>query len=269
MALSFPPPALSTQLTVPPAGAQVVWHDLECGAYRADLPLWCELAERVPGRVLEIGAGSGRVALVLAARGHAVTALERDRDLLDALRSRAGGLDVACVRADARRFDCQGPGHALCIVPMQTVQLLGGRDGRAQFLSRAHAALRPGGLLACAILGEVEPFDRTRGEEGPAPESTVVDGLRYESVPTRVAVRRRSVVIARERHIFLAPGPTAPDRATTRRPVHREASVVELDRVSPDGLRREATAMGFRAEADRVVPPTEDHAGSSVVVLRA
>src|SRR5208283_2096223 len=45
----------------------VVWHDLECGTYRADLPLWRELARDAGvGPILEIGAGSGRVSLDLA-----------------------------------------------------------------------------------------------------------------------------------------------------------------------------------------------------------
>ena len=49
----------------------VIWHDVENGGYEADLPLW-----RAPGRadadgpVLDLGAGTGRVALDLAAAGH-------------------------------------------------------------------------------------------------------------------------------------------------------------------------------------------------------
>ena len=45
----------------------VVWHDVECGHYGADLALWDELAAREPGPVLDVGAGTGRVALALAA----------------------------------------------------------------------------------------------------------------------------------------------------------------------------------------------------------
>ena len=51
----------------------VIWHDVECGAYAADLPLWRELAAGRSGPVLEIGCGTGRVALDLARDGHAVT----------------------------------------------------------------------------------------------------------------------------------------------------------------------------------------------------
>jgi SAM-dependent methyltransferase len=263
-------PAQATEAlgVAPPSGAQVVWHDLECGSYAADLPLWRELAESHPGGVLEVGAGTGRVTLELASRGYALSALERDLDLCAALRSRAVGLNVDCVHADARRFDVGGRRHALCIVPMQTVQLFGGRDGRARFLRCARAALRPGGLLACAVLGRPEPFDCAVGDQGPAPESTVVGGMLYQSAPIRVAVRRRGVVIARERRILEMVG--APSGgARPGRLVHREPSVVELDRVTPRMLRREGSAAGFCPGADCEVPPTEDHAGSSVVMLRA
>ena len=46
----------------------VVWHDVECGRYSADLALWRELAAREPGPVLDVGAGTGRVALDARAR---------------------------------------------------------------------------------------------------------------------------------------------------------------------------------------------------------
>ena len=37
--------------------SHVLWHDLECGSYAEDLPLWHELAGTAPGPVLDVGAG--------------------------------------------------------------------------------------------------------------------------------------------------------------------------------------------------------------------
>ena len=271
MGLSTTAPGAARDAPASKRNSAVIWHDLECGSYRADLPLWRELAAQHPGPVLEIGAGSGRVALELATAGHAVTALERERVLLEALRGRQGGEGVRAVCADARRFRLQQREYALCVVPMQTIQLLGGAAGRSAFLRRARAVLRRGGLLACAILSRVEPFACADGEIGPAPETAVIDGLLYASQPTRVAVGRRSVVIERERRILTAIDPSRwHDREGERGRVRvRERSVVELDRIARRALEREALAAGLRPEPARYVAPTEDHAGSTVVMLRA
>jgi SAM-dependent methyltransferase len=251
----------------------VVWHDLECGSYRADLPLWAELAREAPaGTVLDVGAGTGRVALELARAGHRVLALDRDAELLGALRERAGDLDLKTLCADARSFALSetqpAPGAvaqpptepasrqvALCLAPMQTVQLLGGSDGRLAFLRSARAHLLPGGLLACAIVIELEPFDCAHGGPGPTAESTTVDGVRYTSQATRVQVGSATIEIERERS-------TSASRAIER-------DLIELDRLTVAELAREGLAVGMHPEPARHIPPTADHSGSSVVMLRA
>src|SRR5205085_9457771 len=101
------------------------------GGYDADLPLWRELAASAGGAVLEIGAGTGRVTLDLARRKHPVTALDCDGELLAALANRAADLPVDTVTADAREFVLGGR-YGVCLVPMQTIQLLGGPEGRGR-----------------------------------------------------------------------------------------------------------------------------------------
>ena len=125
----------------------VIWHDLECGSYTEDLPLWRAFADECGGPILEVGAGTGRVALELARGGHEVTALDLDGELLAALEQRGAGLDVRTTRADARAFELDG-GFALCLVPMQTIQLLGGPPGGPSSCAGAGAPARrrdPGG----------------------------------------------------------------------------------------------------------------------------
>src|SRR5690242_16623567 len=106
----------------------VLWHDLECGSYREDKPFWRSLAARQGGPILDIGAGTGRIAIDLCRQGHSVTALDSDAELLAELARRADGCALDTVRADARDFEL-GRRFPLCVVPMQTIQLLGGRDG--------------------------------------------------------------------------------------------------------------------------------------------
>jgi len=247
---------------------EVLWHDLECGTYRGDLALWRELAERHCGPVLEIGAGTGRVALALAQSGQQVTALERDGALAGALRERVAGAAVDVVEHDARSFELELREFALCIVAMQTIQLLGGAAARGAFLRRARLHLRDGGLLACAILGPVEPFDCAAGGLGPEPEIAQVPGLLCVSAPVRVQVRRRAVVIERERRVF-GGAHDHTGAAGPRAALARERAVIELDRLSERGLRREAVAAGLQPQASRTIAATEDYAGSTVVMLRA
>jgi SAM-dependent methyltransferase len=236
----------------------VVWHDLECGSYTADLALWRELAGTTARTVLDVGAGTGRVTLELARAGHDVTAVDLDAELLDALSARAAEMGIAerveTVCADARTFALERRDFSLCLAPMQTVQLLEGADGRLAFLRRAHAHLPPGGLLACAIVTDVDPFDCATGDLGPSPETTRVDGRRFVSRATRVDVGETAMRIERER--------TIDDGAPA-------LDVVELDRVSVAVLEREGRDAGLTPIRARPIPATEEHTGSEAVMLRA
>jgi SAM-dependent methyltransferase len=279
----------------PEAGAAeraVIWHELECGSYGADLGLWRALADSVSreaaepsgpdgeaqsqpagggirrARILDVGAGTGRVARELARAGHRVTALDIDARLLNALTERDGGTDVRTVCMDARSFTLDERDFDACLVPMQTIQLLGGREQRVAFLSRAHAHVRPGGLVACALVTAVEPFDTARGRVGPVAESCRLGGLLYVSRPTRVEVRSGRVLIERERRVIAIPddGP-ATETAPSAIPPERHTS--ELAQVSAAELRNEAAEVGLRARDVLRIAPTVDHVGSEVVIFVA
>jgi len=259
-----------------PIADAVVWHDLECGSYAIDLPLWQELAAEADGPVLDVGAGTGRVTLALARQGRTVTAVERDGELLEALRERAATLTMAAavttVQADARSLALEHDDYALCIAAMQTIQLFEGESGRSAFLRGARARLRPGGVLACAIVTEVEPFDCASGDMGPSPELLRLGQLRYISRATRVCVSREHIQIERERRILPDTGrsscsPKADAGAGPHAPL--EQNIVSLDRISVEQLQAEGRAAGLTPRGVHTIAATEEHTGCTAVLFGA
>jgi SAM-dependent methyltransferase len=234
-----------------------IWHDLECGSYAADLPLWRSLAEREGDPILEVGAGTGRVAIDLSTRGHRVTALERDGELVAELRRRAGGLDLTVVHDDARTFELDEQ-FALCLVPMQTIQLLDGPAGRAAFLERARRHLNTGGLLAVAIAERLDLYEVTDGGPEPLPDVCEREGVVYASRPTAVRIADGRLVLERRRETVDREG---------RRDVEDHA--ISLDRLTAAELEEEARAVGLSPSDRATIEPTPDYAGSEVVTVRA
>jgi SAM-dependent methyltransferase len=233
----------------------VIWHDVECGSYAADLSLWQELTAAVDGPILDVGAGTGRVALDLARRGVTVHALDFDPILLKALDERAQGLPITVHEGDARDFDL-GRTFPIVLAPMQTVQLLGGTEGRTAFLRSALRHLAPGGLLAAAIAHDVDIYDQEL--HVPVPDLREVDGVVYASRPIAVRDSGATFVLERRR-----------ERVGTDGTHEVSEDRTELDHLDADTFEREAAAVGFTVDPRREVPETDDHVGSEVAMLRA
>ncbi len=239
------------------AGRHVIWHDVECGSYHADIAFWRDLAAAEPGPILDVGAGTGRVSLDLAAQGHEVVALDIDGEFLAELQRRATerGLRVATVVADGGAFDLPGQRFGLILAPMQTIQLLGAA-GRAGFLRCARGHVAHGGLVACALADAFDAFD----EDDlllPQPDTLIAGGVEYVSQPMALRDEGDRVAIERIRHTFDATG----HRTATPNRLH-------LDRVDAALVEREAAAAGLRPLLARWIPETEEHVGSTVVMLR-
>jgi SAM-dependent methyltransferase len=233
---------------------EVIWHDLECGAYDADLETWRALADVAGGPILDVGAGTGRVALDLARRGREVVALDRDPVLLEALGRRANGLTVEVVCADATSFDL-GRAFPLVIVPMQTAQILGGRAARRAFLACARAHVRPRGHL-CLAIADTRDALTDELSQPPLPDLCEIDGVVYASRPVAVVDEGDAVRIDRLREIVGVAG----DREEL-------ADSVRLDVLDPAELEAEGAAAGFRVLPRLAVPENDEYLGATVVML--
>lgn len=231
----------------------VTWHDVENGSYDADLPLWRELAAAAHGPILELGAGTGRVALELAAQGHDVVALDSDAELLAELRERSPSMTT--VKTDARGFALDTM-FALIIAPMQLVQILGGPDGRLAMLESVHSHLSPRGVFAAALS---DPHDALPDAPAapPLPDILERDGWVFSSQPLSVREENGRVVIDRMRQSVSPSGE-----------LQAEEARIELDLVEVRDFETEVLEAGLMPVEKRVIPETLDHIGSTVVLCR-
>lgn len=244
-------------MSVPTLESEVIWQDVECGAYVADLPTWIELAGSGGGPVLELGAGTGRVALALAAAGLEVVAVDTAAELVDALAARAaaGGYEVETVWADARELDL-GRRFTAVLAPMQLIHLLGGEAGRRAALRASLAHLEPGAPLAAALVADETVVDADG--VGLLPDVRELDDWICSSQPLDVVVAADGIEIRRLRQL-VSPGGELTERT----------AAVRLDRLTPERFEDEGRRAGFEVAERIEVPPTDDHVGSTICVLKA
>jgi len=121
-------------------------HDEEHAA--AQLAGLERLLAPAPRRVLDLGCGTGRVLVPLAAAGHDVVGVDRDSDVIDRCRAgvEAAGADAALTVADFTTNLPAGPFDAvLCLG--NTFMTIADVEVAARLLARVRDALAPGGCF--------------------------------------------------------------------------------------------------------------------------
>lgn len=132
-------------------------YDVWCTEVVEDIPFYVGLAGALAGalgrdrlEVLELGGGSGRVALPLAAAGHAVTAVDLSGRQLARLEQRASETGVAervtAIRADMRELEVAPASFDLVLAPFRC--MLHVAADRTDVLGAVARAVRPGGAFA-------------------------------------------------------------------------------------------------------------------------
>jgi precorrin-6B methylase 2 len=243
-----------------PVAEAAIWQQVEFGSYAADLPLWRALAEEANGPVLELGAGSGRVAAHLVEHGHQVVALERDPGLIAELErsaARLGGGPVTTVRADlasASELELPVP-PALVIGPLHVVQFLDS-SARPALLGRMRELIAPGGQMALTVVDETTVLSAGAAATQILPDMREVDGWVYSSEPLWVQVGDDALTVRRVRERVSPAG-------AIQRSIHDEV----LNRVSPERLEIEAEEVGFRPTGRRQISSGPNEADSTAVLL--
>ncbi len=125
------------------------FYDLQYESYRDDIPHYLSLAADEPGRLLELGSGTGRLTEALLRAGHDVTGVELSAAMLERARQRPAGR--AIVQGDIRRLPELGLSDAsfsLVLAPFNVLMHLYNIPDQDLALQGAFAALQPGGLFA-------------------------------------------------------------------------------------------------------------------------
>lgn len=133
------------------AGAELArFYDLDMAGHGDDVELYLALTGRRSHSLLELGCGTGRIAIPLAEAGHDVVGVDNDARMLDRVRSRwesvekPDGGQLELVEADLttvhldRRFD-------FVILGLNTLPMLGGHDVQLAAVRVAARHLAPDG----------------------------------------------------------------------------------------------------------------------------
>ena len=127
------------------------------GAYSeknpGDVAFYADLAAAAGSPVLELGCGTGRVALPIARRGISITGLDSSGAMLSVLRGKLGAEPdevrrrVELVQGDMRS-ERLGRGFSLVIIPFRPMQHMYSVEDQLAALTTAREHLADGGLFA-------------------------------------------------------------------------------------------------------------------------
>jgi SAM-dependent methyltransferase len=167
-------------------------------AKRRDLDFYVDLCRDANGTVLELGCGTGRVLIPIAAAGVEIVGLDLSPHMLakcrqnlesqpEAVRSR-----TELVQADMTSFDL-GEQFAAVIIPFRPFQHLVAVENQLACLRCVHRHLQPGGILAFdlfQVLFEKITDPRRAEESEDLPEFELPDGRRMRRCNRFAATHR-------------------------------------------------------------------------------
>jgi SAM-dependent methyltransferase len=150
------------------AAALARLYDLDLLEDPGDLDLYLALAARAGGPVLELAAGTGRLAIQLAEAGHEVTAVDIDSAMLARARARARAAGVSdrvhLIEADLRELELAGGSFGLAFIALNSLLVLGDRRSQASAVGALARHLAPGGIAVVDVwLPDADDLSRFDG----------------------------------------------------------------------------------------------------------
>ena len=169
---------------------------------RRDVAFWRRLAAAANGRILELGCGTGRIAVPIAQDGIALTGVDRSGPMLDRARRRAGraglGPTLRLVRADIRQLPFRDRRFTLAMAPYGILQSLTRERDLAATLASVHRVLARGGRFGIDLVPDLPDWAEYRGRR--TLSGTMGAGTRVSLVETVRQDRRRHLTIFDQRY---------------------------------------------------------------------
>ncbi|MGV3759025.1 MAG: class I SAM-dependent DNA methyltransferase [Actinomycetota bacterium] len=196
-------------------------------------------AEVGGGPVLELGVGSGRLALPLVARGLEVHGLDASAAMLERLRAKPGGDSIVTTLGDMAAIPLvDPPPFAVVLVAFNTLFNVPSEEGQRRCLARVAALLAPNGRLV------VEAFVPRDDLPASAERSITPRHLTADEVVLTVSQHDPVAQTITGQHVHLT------EAGTRLRPWHlRYLTPAQLDALAADaGLALVDRAGGWRGE---------------------
>jgi ubiquinone/menaquinone biosynthesis C-methylase UbiE len=209
---------------------------------RRDVGFWQRLASGVRGPVLELGCGTGRIALPLARAGLRLVGIDRSEKMLARAAARALKLRrtprgrLSLVRGDIRHLPFADAQFPLVVAAYGILQSLLSERDLAATLRSAHRVLQPGGVLGIDLVPDVPQWreyqDRVqlRGRTRGGVHLTLVESVRQAP--------RRRLTTFEQRFV-----------ARRGRAVREHAFQLTFRTLSVPDMRRRLERAGFRVGA--------------------
>lgn len=229
----------------PTAVALARLYDVDLLEDPGDLELYLALAARAAGRILELGVGSGRLAVPLAAAGWSVTGVDLDPAMLARARARAVAADpqaaarLDLVEGDARTVRLKER-FGLAFVALNSLLLFGDRAGQAAAIQCLADHLAPGGIAVVDVwLPDADDLGRYDGR-------VLLEFVRADPETGRTVVKTGSALHdAASQSIQLT---TIYDEGGPGEPPARWLRSDRIRLVGADELRAAAEAAGLTTE---------------------
>lgn len=233
------------------------WQRLEIGSYQSDIPLWLNLASGYSGRVLELGAGAGRVTFPLLEAGHEVTAVEADPEISEDLQAAADlrGLPLTVRNTRVEALSGGECDFDLLIGPMQFLHHLSPdtcRSALARFVGTAGRLP----TMAFAVLRDSDLYEGVFELES-LPDMVDSAGWVMSSRIRRLVVTETRIVIERLRETVSPSG---------KRELHRVCE--SLWRYRPGEIEGIFHDLGYRPVGSRRIPEEAETIASEFLVFQ-